>query len=138
MLNKVDFTAAPISNQTNATWCNILDSGIRAFRRHIFNPEAKLDIVFRDADGIGEGAHTREFFTSLMREIHSCEIFDGGLETKHLPAIPKVTYCLMFMCVCVFTISVVEKVFASFIIFCNSAHFHIECNQVFKQSIFNY
>ncbi|XP_059355643.1 uncharacterized protein LOC132155800 isoform X2 [Carassius carassius] len=82
MSNKVDFTAAPISNQINVTRCNILDSGIRAFRRQRFNPEAKLDVVFRDADGIGEGAAdeggpTREFLTLLMREIHSCEIFDG-------------------------------------------------------------
>lgn len=63
MLNKVDFTAAPISNPTSATWCNC---GIRAFWRQRFNPVAKLDVVFRDADGIDEGAGdeggpTREF-----------------------------------------------------------------------------
>lgn len=44
--------------------------------------QKKLDVVFRDADGIGEGAadeggSTREFLTLLMKEIHSCEISDG-------------------------------------------------------------
>ncbi|XP_058628876.1 uncharacterized protein LOC131538781 [Onychostoma macrolepis] len=97
MLNKVDFMAAPISNQINATRCNILDSGIRAFRRQRFNPEAKLDVVFRDADGIGEGAAdeggpTREFLTLLMREIHSCEIFDGEDWKKTLACNYKALY----------------------------------------------
>lgn len=54
MLSKVDFTFTPASNQINTTRCNILESGIRAFRHQRFNPEAKLDVVFRDADGIGE------------------------------------------------------------------------------------
>uniref|UniRef100_A0A9J7YJ29 HECT domain-containing protein n=1 Tax=Cyprinus carpio carpio TaxID=630221 RepID=A0A9J7YJ29_CYPCA len=101
MSNKVDFTAAPISNQINVTRCNILDSGIRAFRRQRFNPEAKLDVVFRDADGIGEGAAdeggpTREFLTLLMREIHSCEIFDGEDWKKTLACNSKALYNGMY------------------------------------------
>ncbi|KAF4114102.1 hypothetical protein G5714_004325 [Onychostoma macrolepis] len=94
-------TAAPISNQINATRCNILDSGIRAFRCQRFNPEAKLDVVFRDADGIGEGAAdeggpTREFLTLLMREIHSCEIFDGEDWKKTLACNSKALYNGMY------------------------------------------
>lgn len=113
MSNKVDFTAAPISNQINVTRCNILDSGIRAFRRQRFNPEAKLDVVFRDADGIGEGAAdeggpTREFLTLLMREIHSCEIFDGEDWKKTLACNSKGNL-LPNLCVCVFTLSILEK-----------------------------
>ncbi|KAA0720538.1 hypothetical protein E1301_Tti020677 [Triplophysa tibetana] len=83
MLSTVDFTFAPASNQINTTRGNILESAIRAFRRQRFNPGAKLDVVFRDDDGAGEGAAdeggpSREFLTLLMREIHSCEMFEGN------------------------------------------------------------
>jgi hypothetical protein len=121
MLSKVDFTFAPASNQINTTRCNILESGIRAFRRQRFNPESKLDVVFRDADGIGEGAAdeggpTREYLTLLMREIHSCEVFDGEDWNKTLACNSKGNLMsnVYFLC---FTLNIVEKVFTSLIIF---------------------
>lgn len=59
---------------------NIYDCAMRGFKRARFNPEAKIDMVFRDADGKGaadEGGPSREFLRLLMSAIHSSAIFEG-------------------------------------------------------------
>ncbi|XP_045898288.1 G2/M phase-specific E3 ubiquitin-protein ligase-like isoform X2 [Micropterus dolomieu] len=57
---------APTANQINVLRNEEFECAERAFRRPAFNPQSKLDIVFIDEDGQGEGAiddggPTREF-----------------------------------------------------------------------------
>lgn len=62
---------------------------LRAFKRRRFNPEAKLDIVFVDAEENGEGAvdeggPTREYLRLLMRAIQQSSIFQGHKKDRSL------------------------------------------------------
>ncbi|KAI4795756.1 hypothetical protein KUCAC02_029668 [Chaenocephalus aceratus] len=60
-----------------------------AFARSTFDPEARIDVVFIDIEGVGEGAvdeggPTREFCTLLMRQIQAYLIFEGPEERRTL------------------------------------------------------
>ena len=82
MSSMVDSTSTPDGNQMNILRDNVFECALRGFRRARFNPEAKLDVVYRNADGIGEGAAdeggpTREFLWLLMSAIHSSDTFEG-------------------------------------------------------------
>ncbi|KAL1270818.1 hypothetical protein QQF64_029834 [Cirrhinus molitorella] len=65
LLNKVDVSFCPTSNQINVCRDNILQCSLQAFKRCRFNPEAKLDIVFVDAEENGEGAVDEALQTRL-------------------------------------------------------------------------
>ncbi|KAL7383841.1 hypothetical protein ABVT39_019081 [Epinephelus coioides] len=47
---------APKANQINVLRNEAFDCALRAFRRPAFDPESRLDIVFIDEDGQGEGS----------------------------------------------------------------------------------
>lgn len=77
------------ANQINAVRGEELDCAMRAFSRRHFDPESKIDVVFMDAEGVGEGAvdeggPTREFCTLLMRQLQSHNIFEGPEESRTL------------------------------------------------------
>ncbi|KAA0724081.1 G2/M phase-specific E3 ubiquitin-protein ligase [Triplophysa tibetana] len=89
LLCKVDKSFCPTSNQINVCRDNILQCSLQAFKRRWFNPEAKLDIVFVDAEENGEGAvdeggPTREYLRLLMRAIHQSSIFQGHEKDQSL------------------------------------------------------
>lgn len=89
LVSKVDFTTCPTSNQINTCRDRILNCSIQAFKRHRFDPGAKLDIVFVDNDGVSEGAvdeggPSREYFRLLMKSIQQCKIFEGPEQSKML------------------------------------------------------
>nr|XP_023665910.1 uncharacterized protein LOC111842969 isoform X2 [Paramormyrops kingsleyae] len=79
----------PPANQINVLRNEEFDCALRAFRRPAFDPESKLDIIFIDEDGQGEGAiyeggPTREFCRLLMRQLQGHQIFEGPLEARNL------------------------------------------------------
>ncbi|XP_038569016.1 pollen-specific leucine-rich repeat extensin-like protein 1 [Micropterus salmoides] len=80
---------APTANQINVLRNEEFECAERAFRRPAFNPQSKLDIVFIDEDGQGEGAiddggPTREFCRLLMQQLQEHQIFEGPLEARTL------------------------------------------------------
>nr|XP_023669462.1 uncharacterized protein LOC111844854 isoform X2 [Paramormyrops kingsleyae] len=80
---------APTANQINVLRNEEFDCALRAFRRPAFDPESKLDIVFIDEDGLGDGAAddggpTREFCRLLMGQIQEHQIFEGPQEARTL------------------------------------------------------
>jgi len=80
LYSRVDLSCCPTSNQINVSRENILQGSLHAFKRRRFNPEARLDVIFVDSDGVGEGAvddggPTREYLHLLMREIQISKIF---------------------------------------------------------------
>ncbi|XP_048837368.1 uncharacterized protein LOC125711944 isoform X3 [Brienomyrus brachyistius] len=80
---------APSANQINVLRNEEFDCALRAFRRPAFDPESKLDIVFIDEDGLGDGAAdgggpTREFCRLLMGQIQEHQIFEGPQEARTL------------------------------------------------------
>ncbi|CAM4610246.1 unnamed protein product [Leuciscus chuanchicus] len=73
---------SPTANQINVFRENILQCSLQAVKRRRFNPQAKLDVVFVDAEKNGEGAideggPTREYLRLLMRAIHQSNVFQG-------------------------------------------------------------
>nr|XP_023686488.1 uncharacterized protein LOC111853611 [Paramormyrops kingsleyae] len=79
----------PPANQINVLRNEEFDCALRAFRRPAFDPESKLDIIFIDEDGQGEGAidecgPTREFCRLLLRQLQGHQIFEGPLEARNL------------------------------------------------------
>lgn len=89
LISGVDMSISPTSNQINVCRSNILKCSLKAFQRHRFTPEAKLDVVFVDEDLNGEGAvdeggPTREFLRLLMKAIHDCCIFEGHEKARQL------------------------------------------------------
>ncbi|XP_010786138.1 uncharacterized protein [Notothenia coriiceps] len=77
------------ANQINVFRGEELDCALRAFARSTFDPEARIDVVFIDIEGVGEGAvdeggPTREFCTLLMRQIQAYLIFEGPEERRTL------------------------------------------------------
>ncbi|XP_049913667.1 uncharacterized protein LOC126398392 isoform X2 [Epinephelus moara] len=89
LVSKVDESFCPTSNQINVCRNNVLLCSLRAFKRRNFNPEAKLNVVFVDEDGNGEGAvdeggPTREYLRLLMRAIHQSNIFEGHEKDRQL------------------------------------------------------
>ncbi|XP_016118715.1 G2/M phase-specific E3 ubiquitin-protein ligase [Sinocyclocheilus grahami] len=89
--SRVDLSCCPTSNQINVCRDSILQGSLQAFKRRRFNPDARLDVIFVDSDGVGEGAvdeggPTREFLRLLMREIQRSKIFEGP-EDKRLLAL---------------------------------------------------
>lgn len=82
-------TFCPTSNQINVCRDRILECSLHAFRRRRFDPAAKLDVIFVDEDGSGEGAvdeggPTREYLRLLMRAIHRSNVFEGHENDRHL------------------------------------------------------
>ncbi|XP_016099228.1 uncharacterized protein [Sinocyclocheilus grahami] len=89
LLSKVDENLCPTVNQINICRENILQCSLQAFKRRRFNPEAKLDIVFVDAEQKGEGAvdeggPSREYMRLLMRAIHQSKISQGHEKDRSL------------------------------------------------------
>ncbi|CAM4652439.1 unnamed protein product [Leuciscus chuanchicus] len=87
--SRVDLSCCPTSNQINVSRDNILQGSLLAFKRRRFNPEARLDVIFVDSDGVGEGAiddggPTREYLRLLMREIQISKIFEGPEDNRLL------------------------------------------------------
>lgn len=79
----------PSANNINVLRTDILGSAFRAFRREKFDPKLKLDIVFVDTCGQGEGAvdnggPTREFLTLLMKSVLNSRFFMGPSDNKNL------------------------------------------------------
>ena len=88
---------APTANQINILHDEEFDGALRAFRRPAFDPESKIDVVFVDEEGQGEGAidaggPTREFCRLLMRQLQEHPKFDGPLESRTL-ALDSVGMC---------------------------------------------
>ncbi|XP_049334036.1 uncharacterized protein LOC125801403 isoform X1 [Astyanax mexicanus] len=80
---------APTANQINVLRDEEFECALRAFNRPTFDPESKLDIVFIDEDGRGEGAvddggPTREFCRLLMGKLQGHQIFEGPPEERTL------------------------------------------------------
>lgn len=128
--SRVDLSCCPTSNQINVSRDNILQGSLHAFKRRRFNPEARLDVIFVDSDGVGEGAiddggPTREYLRLLMREIQISKIFEGpednrllALDThgedylicfsfflmklKYMYILKKNIYVYICICMCVF------------------------------------
>ncbi|XP_077100303.1 uncharacterized protein LOC143751604 isoform X2 [Siphateles boraxobius] len=78
----IDGNICPTANQINVFRENILQCSLQAVKRRRFNPQAKLDVVFVDAEENGEGAideggPTREYLRLLMRAIHQSNVFQG-------------------------------------------------------------
>ncbi|XP_048036146.1 G2/M phase-specific E3 ubiquitin-protein ligase [Megalobrama amblycephala] len=87
--SRIDLSCCPTCNQINVSRDNILQGSLQAFKRRRFNPEARLDVIFVDSDGVGEGAvdeggPTREFLRLLMREIQMSKIFEGPEDNRLL------------------------------------------------------
>ncbi|XP_051948348.1 G2/M phase-specific E3 ubiquitin-protein ligase-like [Xyrauchen texanus] len=87
--SRVDLSCCPTSNQINVSRDNILQGSLHTFKRRRFNPEARLDVIFVDSDGVGEGAiddggPTREYLRLLMREIQISKIFEGPEDNRLL------------------------------------------------------
>uniref|UniRef100_A0A3B1KJW9 G2/M phase-specific E3 ubiquitin-protein ligase-like n=1 Tax=Astyanax mexicanus TaxID=7994 RepID=A0A3B1KJW9_ASTMX len=80
---------APTANQINVLRDEEFECALRAFNRPTFDAESKLDIVFIDEDGRGEGAvddggPTREFCRLLMGKLQGHQIFEGPPEERTL------------------------------------------------------
>ncbi|XP_049926216.1 G2/M phase-specific E3 ubiquitin-protein ligase-like isoform X2 [Epinephelus moara] len=90
LVGNLDIKALPPpANRINVVRADILESAFRAFRRKAFNPERKLDVVFIDTCGQGEGSvdnggPTREFLTLLMKALMSSRFFVGPASSKNL------------------------------------------------------
>ncbi|RXN22005.1 G2 M phase-specific E3 ubiquitin- ligase-like protein [Labeo rohita] len=87
--SKIDGNICPTANQINVFRENILHCSLQAIKRRRFNPQAKLDVVFVDADENGEGAideggPTREYLRLLMRSVHQSNVFQGNEKDRSL------------------------------------------------------
>ncbi|XP_077088033.1 uncharacterized protein LOC143739405 isoform X2 [Siphateles boraxobius] len=87
--SKIDGNICPTANQINVFRENILQCSLQAVKRRRFNPLAKLDVVFVDAEENGEGAideggPTREYLRLLMRAIHQSNVFQGHEKDRNL------------------------------------------------------
>ncbi|XP_077057358.1 G2/M phase-specific E3 ubiquitin-protein ligase-like [Siphateles boraxobius] len=85
----IDGNICPTANQINVFRKNILQCSLQAVKRRRFNPQAKLDVVFVDAEENGEGAideggPTREYLRLLMRAIHQSNVFQGHEKDRSL------------------------------------------------------
>ena len=74
----------------------MLGSALRCFKRKVFNPKRKLDVVFVDTVGQGEGAvdtggPTREFLTLLMKALLRSGFFVGTEKSLALDAVGMYT-----------------------------------------------
>ncbi|XP_055794098.1 G2/M phase-specific E3 ubiquitin-protein ligase-like [Salvelinus fontinalis] len=98
MSSNVDSAFAPDANQINLR-DNVYDCAMRGLKRARFHPEAKINIVFRDADGKGaadEGGPSREFLRLLMSAIHSSAIFEGPDWHKCLSCNSQALYDVLY------------------------------------------
>ncbi|KAL7396073.1 hypothetical protein ABVT39_028191 [Epinephelus coioides] len=84
LVGNLDIKALPPpANRMNVVRADILESAFRAFRREALDPERKLDVVFIDTCGQGEGSvdnggPTREFLTLLTKALISSRFFFVG------------------------------------------------------------
>lgn len=79
----------PTSNCVNVVRSNVLESAMRTFRRRAFNPLKRLDVVFVDTCGTGEGSvdnggPNREFMRLLMKAVLASQYFVGPQNSKSL------------------------------------------------------
>lgn len=70
--SKIDGNICPTANQINVFRENILQCSLQAVKRRRFNPQAKSDVVFVDAEENGEGAideggPTREYLRAMRK-----------------------------------------------------------------------
>ncbi|KAL7395333.1 hypothetical protein ABVT39_014643 [Epinephelus coioides] len=90
LVGNLDIKALPPpANRMNFVRADILESAFRAFRREALDPERKLDVVFIDTCGQGEGSvdnggPTREFLTLLTKALISSRFFVGPASSKNL------------------------------------------------------
>ncbi|KAL7395269.1 hypothetical protein ABVT39_013512 [Epinephelus coioides] len=90
LVGNLDIKALPPpANRMNVVRADILESAFRAFRREALDPERKLDVVFIDTCGQGEGSvdnggPTREFLTLLTKALISSRFFVGPASSKNL------------------------------------------------------
>lgn len=77
------------ANQVNVLRGEEFDCAVRGFSRSMFDPQSRLDVVFVDESGVGEGAvdeggPTREFCRLLMGQLQEHHIFEGPSESRAL------------------------------------------------------
>ncbi|XP_073730949.1 uncharacterized protein [Misgurnus anguillicaudatus] len=87
--NVLFHVAPPTANRINVVRTDIVESAFRAFKRKQFNPKMRLDVVFVDTCGLGEGAvdnggPTREFLTLVLRDLLNSHFFVGPASVKNL------------------------------------------------------
>jgi len=63
---------------------DVLEGGLRAFKRSTFNPKALLSVKFSAEDGVDNGGPTKEFLTLALKEIQQMSIFEGEQNNKLL------------------------------------------------------
>lgn len=79
----------PTSNQINVFRDSILECRLHALRRCLFDPAAKLDLVYVDeennAEGaVDEGGPTQEYLRLLIMAIHQSNALEGHENDRHL------------------------------------------------------
>lgn len=78
-----------MSNCINVVRSNVPESAMRTFRRRAFNHLKRLDVVFVDSCGTGEGSSdgggpTQEFIRLLMKAVLESRFFGGPQNCKSL------------------------------------------------------
>ncbi|KAK0146404.1 G2/M phase-specific E3 ubiquitin-protein ligase [Merluccius polli] len=79
-------------NQINVIRGDEFECAVRAFSRPNFDPNGRIDVVFVDDDGQGEGAvdtggPTRELCRLLMGQVQAMPFFEGPLRTLALDSL---------------------------------------------------
>ena len=84
-----------LKNIVNAERGNVLDGGLRAFKRGNFNPQKLLSVRFTGEDGIDSGGLSREFLRLCLSAIRKMGIFCGSDNCKNINLDYK-GYCQTF------------------------------------------
>lgn len=71
------------ANIINVDRDQILDCALRALRRR-FNPRRPLNVRFTGEDGLDSGGLSREFMRLTLKEMQSCIIFHGAVNSKFI------------------------------------------------------
>ena len=79
----------PLDESLKANLCNVdradvIDGGIRCFKKKNFNPLARLNVKFAGEDGYDAGGLRREFMRLVLAAIRSYAIFDGAENARFL------------------------------------------------------
>ena len=110
LIDQCDLENSYYGNLISVSRMHIFDCAKRAFKRRAFDPQRRLNVVFLDAGGVGEGAvdeggPTREFCRLLVQAIQRSPIFEGPDNSRELAfdvAGKYFTYLLMrsaYVCV---------------------------------------
>ncbi|KAL3054888.1 hypothetical protein OYC64_017752 [Pagothenia borchgrevinki] len=78
-----------LANTVNVLRSDVLESAFRTFRRRAFDPNRRLDIVFVDTCGVGEGSvdgggPCREFLRLLLKSMMESQYFVGPQNSRSL------------------------------------------------------